>query len=192
MAAAAGALALVAAVGIAAAATSGGDEEASPTPRGGASTEVNESPDAVSITIVNDAHDTQNFAFGTTGEGLRDFRLDDDSDRKLPNTRTFRGLEAGTYTVTEDALPSWKLHDLVCSTPQGVDVAKRRVRLALAAGEDVTCTFTNAADRPLVGAIRWDAWNDGRTRSRGRVHARALGMARSTPLVRQGDRSRHR
>jgi hypothetical protein len=161
VAAAAGALAVLAAVGIAAAATSGGDGETSPTAGGGASTEVNESPDAVSITIVNDAHDTQNFAFGTKGDGLRDFRLDDDSDRKLSNTRTFRGLAAGTYTITEGALPAWKLHDLACSTPQGVDLAKRRVRLTLSAGEDVTCTFTNAAARPLVGAIRWDAWADG-------------------------------
>ena len=94
-----------------------------------------------SITIVNDSHHSQDFGFAAAGEGLRDFRLDDDSDPALSNTRTFTGLAAGTYTVTEDAVPSWKLHDLVCSTPETVDLATRTVTVTLAAGEQVTCTF---------------------------------------------------
>ena len=131
------------------------------TPARGAFAADDQSSESASITIVRDAHDSQDFAFTTTGDGLGEFVLDDDNDPTLSNSRTFTDLAAGTYTVTEDAVAYWKLHDLSCSTPETIELATRTVTIALTAAEHVTCTFTNAANRPLAGAIRWDAWNDG-------------------------------
>ena len=101
------------------------------------------------ITIVKDAvpNDAQDFAFTTTGTGLSGFSLDDDADATLSNTKTFIGLAAGNYTVTEVAAVAgsgWNLTGLTCSDPSGgTTTSGATATIGLASGETVTCTYTN-------------------------------------------------
>lgn len=102
-----------------------------------------------SITIVKDAlpDDAQDFAFVTTGPGLSDFSLDDDADATFPNTRTFTGLAAGSYSVAETTVAGWTLTGLVCADPDSgstVNLGTGVVTIDLDAGEDITCTYTNS------------------------------------------------
>ncbi|MDO8614791.1 MAG: hypothetical protein Q7T33_03520, partial [Dehalococcoidia bacterium] len=98
-----------------------------------------------SITINKNAvpDDAQNFAF--SGTCFTAFSLDDDTDVTLSNTRT-AGHAASTCTVIEDAVPGWTLDGIDCTDPSGgttVNVGTRTASINLAAGENVTCTFTN-------------------------------------------------
>ncbi|MGO0999726.1 DUF7933 domain-containing protein [Lysobacter sp. CA196] len=100
------------------------------------------------ITIVKDAlpDDAQDFVFNTTGDGLSGFTLDDDGDATLSNTRTFTGLTAGSYTVTESAVPGWSLSELSCTDPDSGTTANLGTGTAaidLDTGEHITCTYTN-------------------------------------------------
>jgi Prealbumin-like fold domain len=74
------------------------------------------------------------------------------------NKIAFSGLSGDTYTVTEsDPSPGFALTDLSCvdtgtSTAHGGGtVASREATVVLAAGDDVTCTFTN---QQQTGAIK--------------------------------------
>jgi SdrD B-like domain/Prealbumin-like fold domain len=112
-----------------------------------------------SITIVKDAvpNDAQDFSFTTTGSGLSNFSLDDDGDGTLPNTRTFTGLSAGTYTVTEGATSGWNLTNLVCVDPTTnttVNLGTRSASINLAAGENVTCTYTNTLQTGSITIVK--------------------------------------
>lgn len=103
---------------------------------------------AGTITIVKDAvpDNPQDFDFTTTGTGLSDFSLDDDADATLPNTRTFTGLAAGSYSVTEAVVAGWGLTGLACTDPDNgstADLAARTATIDLDPGETVTCTYTN-------------------------------------------------
>ncbi|MEI2457460.1 DUF6923 family protein [Lysobacter firmicutimachus] len=100
------------------------------------------------IVIVKDAvpNDAQDFAFTTTGTGLSAFSLDDDADGTLQNTRTFTGLEPGSYGVTEAVTAGWSLTALSCSDPDNgtvVDLTNRLATIDIDSGETVTCTYTN-------------------------------------------------
>ena len=99
-----------------------------------------------SITIIKDAvpNDAQDFAFTTTGAGLSSFSLDDDLDGTLPNTTTFSNLGSGTYSVSEDAVPGWTQTSATCTDESPVSA------IALAAGENVTCTFTNTKQATII------------------------------------------
>lgn len=102
-----------------------------------------------SITIVKDAlpDDAQDFAFVTTGLGLSDFSLDDDADAALPNTRTFIGLAAGSYSVAETAVAGWTLTGLICADPDSgttVNLGTGVATIDLDAGENINCTYTNS------------------------------------------------
>lgn len=123
-----------------------------------------------SITIVKDAapNDAQDFAFTTTGTGLSNFSLDDDADATLLNTRTFNGLAPGSYTVTEGAVASWALTNLICADPDSgstVNLGTRVATIDLDAGENIACTYTNTKAATLqlrkswVGAIIDNAVN---------------------------------
>ena len=83
------------------------------------------------------------FAFTTTGAGLSSFSLDDDADGTLPNSTTFSGLLPGSFSVTEGAVAGWALTDLSCSRGGTGDTATGTATITLAAGADVTCTYTN-------------------------------------------------
>lgn len=102
-----------------------------------------------SITIIKDAvpNDPQDFAF--TSQTLGDFSLDDDADPTLSNTKTFSDLTPGSYSVQE-TLPvsNWDLTDLVCTSTNSTSSATRTLAtgvaaITLAAGDSVTCTYTN-------------------------------------------------
>ena len=109
------------------------------------------------ITIVKDAvpNAARDFGFTTSGLG-GPFALDDDGDGTLANTKVFTGLVAGTYSVIEDPNPAgWSLTDVACvGTGGSGDVATRTATINLAAGGDVTCTFTNRG--PDVGIVKTD------------------------------------
>lgn len=101
------------------------------------------------IVIVKDAvpNDAQDFVFTTTGTGLSAFSLDDDGDGTLANTRTFAGLEPGSYSVTEGAIAGWSLTGLNCSDPDSgtaTDLVNRTATIDVDSGETVTCTYTNS------------------------------------------------
>ena len=72
-----------------------------------------------SITIIKNAipDGPQDFAFtAQPSPPLANFTLDDDpTDATQTNSRTFSGLPAGEYTVTETAVAGWDLSDLTCS-----------------------------------------------------------------------------
>ncbi|MCL4295825.1 MAG: S8 family serine peptidase [Anaerolineae bacterium] len=107
-----------------------------------------------SITIIKDSvpNDAQDFAYTTSGTGLSNFSLDDDAgaageSADLSNSKTFTNLAAGTYTITE-TLPvaGWALTALNCTDPSGgttTTLATGQASINLAAGETVTCTYTN-------------------------------------------------
>ncbi|HXF04975.1 MAG TPA: choice-of-anchor Q domain-containing protein [Blastocatellia bacterium] len=100
-----------------------------------------------SITIIKEAvpDDRQDFSFTWSGD-IGTFLLDDDNDATLPNQRTFSNLMPGSYMVSEDSVSGWRLTDLVCTDPGGgtkVNLSQRTATIDLAAGETVTCTFTN-------------------------------------------------
>ncbi len=106
-----------------------------------------------SITIIKDAQpdNSQDFGFTTTGSGLSSFTLDDDANPTLSNTATFSGIAAGTYTVSETATAGWTLGSIVCTDPtqnstSGLPNAPTAT-INLAAGENVTCTFTNTLNK---------------------------------------------
>lgn len=103
-----------------------------------------------SITIVEDSEPDhgRDFAYTTSGNGLSAFSLDDDADPMLPSSRSFSGLSAGNYTVSQAAVPGWRLRALTCDTGESPSVAGRSVSIHVAAGEQVHCTFTNARHRP--------------------------------------------
>lgn len=98
-----------------------------------------------SITIIKDAvpNHSQNFGFTTTGSGLSSFSLDDDSDPTLSNTKTFNNLGAGSYSVTETATSGWDLYSVDCGQATGVNINGSTVSVNLAAGQNITCTYTN-------------------------------------------------
>ena len=93
------------------------------------------------LTVVKDAvpDDPQDFAF-TAGGGLSptSFSLDDDSDGTLSNTRTFADLVPGSgFSLAETVPAAWFQQSATCSDGSPVS------NVALSAGEQVTCTFTN-------------------------------------------------
>ena len=58
-------------------------------------------------------------------------------------SETFDGLLPGTYTVIEDVPDGWDLVDLTCDNESEVDIDSATASIDVAAGEDVTCTFTD-------------------------------------------------
>ncbi|MBI5019088.1 hypothetical protein HZB58_02350, partial [Candidatus Gottesmanbacteria bacterium] len=102
-----------------------------------------------SITIIKDSqpNSAQDFSFTTTRTGLTSFNLDDDADVTLSNTKFFGNLDAGSYTVSEIAATGWTLSNITCVDPtqnstSGLPTAPTAT-INLAAGENITCTFTN-------------------------------------------------
>jgi hypothetical protein len=60
------------------------------------------------------------------------------------NGTLMQAVAPGTYQVTEDSLAGWYLTGLSCdATASSGDLALRRATYVVAAGETVTCTFTN-------------------------------------------------
>lgn len=62
------------------------------------------------------------------------------------DARTFSGVRAGTYDASETVPPGWNLTSATCDDGSPVSA------IDLAAGETVTCTFTNTAQATLIVA----------------------------------------
>ena len=119
------------------------------------------------ITIIKDAvpNAAQDFGFTGTGTGITaSFSLDDDADGTLSNSQAFTSLTpGGTRTITESAVAGYTLTDIACTgatnstvafTGANVDPAfqagDNTVSIGLAAGESVSCTFTNTLNGSLT------------------------------------------
>ena len=58
--------------------------------------------------------------------------------------QVFTNVAAGAYTITESAIAGWSLTDVACSdSDSSGNPTARTATVQLAAGETVTCTFTN-------------------------------------------------
>ncbi|MCR4297993.1 MAG: IPTL-CTERM sorting domain-containing protein, partial [Gallionella sp.] len=68
------------------------------------------------------------------------------------NTSAFASVVPGTYNVTETVPAGWNLTGLTCSNGSTVTVGTATANVAVAAGEAVTCTFTNNLLLPLSAA----------------------------------------
>lgn len=106
-------------------------------------------PETGSITIEKNAvpDSSQTFHFTTTNlsTDATGFDLTDDSTSGLPQ-KIFNNLAGGTYTVTEGATTGWDFDGISCSDQSGNStIAKsgRQVSITLAAGDKVTCAYTN-------------------------------------------------
>ena len=110
-------------------------------------TNVRTTPTTGSITIVKDAqpNDAQDFTFTPSVATIPAFPLDDDSDPTLSHQRVISGLPAGSYTFTETQVSGWTLASIVCTPSAGTttNVVTGAATIVLAAGANVTCTFTN-------------------------------------------------
>ncbi|QQG43355.1 MAG: DNRLRE domain-containing protein [Candidatus Daviesbacteria bacterium] len=88
-------------------------------------------------------NDEQDFSFTTSGDGLSDFSLDDDTDNTLSNQQTFTNLTPGSYDVVEDGVDGWQLTDLSCDDDNSETDLDNGATINVEAGETVTCTFEN-------------------------------------------------
>ncbi len=90
-------------------------------------------------------NDPQDFSY-TAGGGLSpsSFSLDDDSDPALSNTRSFSSVTPGTYSLSQDVPSGWLPASATCDDGSPVS------SVAIAAGETVTCTFSNTKRGKIV------------------------------------------
>jgi beta-glucanase (GH16 family) len=107
--------------------------------------EAVQTPGRALINIIVDAQPDSDTNLGFTGT-LRGFLLDDpavDDGDAYTNTRTF-SVAPGSYTVQRNNSSAWRTSAIGCTPQSGatIDLAQRRVTLTVAAGADVTCTFT--------------------------------------------------
>lgn len=100
-------------------------------------------PNTGSITIVKDAQPNapDDFTFTSSSAGIPQFLLDDDSDATLSNQKVFANLTPDSYTFTETQIAGWDLTGIVCVPAAGTTTSSATI--ALTAGANVTCTFTN-------------------------------------------------
>ena len=98
-----------------------------------------------SVTIVKDAvpNDPQDFAFTGNITACTSFSLDDDSDNTLSNTKTC-AVAAGTYNVAETVPSGWTQTSATCDDGSPITA------IDVAAGENVTCTFTNTKNSSIT------------------------------------------
>ncbi len=106
-----------------------------------------------SISIVKDARPDApdvGFEFGGT---LGDFILTDDGVTPSLSRTTFDGLAPGVYTITEERIPDgWTLTEIDCGTATASHQDNSAV-ISLAAGQHVTCAFTNESEPAEPGSI---------------------------------------
>ncbi|MDD5356699.1 MAG: hypothetical protein PHS53_00920 [Candidatus Pacebacteria bacterium] len=89
--------------------------------------------------VTNPSGDSQSFDFTAGGAGYTNFSL---TDATAPNDQT---LNAGTYSVSETLPSGWVQTSATCDG-QGNTPAS----ITLAAGQTVTCTFTNTKKGHLI------------------------------------------
>lgn len=102
-------------------------------------------PATITIALDSQPDSTRNVFYTTNRLGT--FRLDDpatnDGD-SFAQAKSFT-VAPGTYVITETAASGWFLSGITCIPAAGssVNLAARRVSVTVAAGANVTCTFTN-------------------------------------------------
>ncbi len=97
------------------------------------------------IVIAKDSQPDSAQTFTFSG-GLGSFTLDGLAGGSVPSQRSFP-VAAGTYAVTENPTVGWNLAGIACTDPSGgtaTSIPTRTATVSLAAGETVTCTFTNS------------------------------------------------
>jgi hypothetical protein len=101
-----------------------------------------------SLTVVkkvNDAPGGQAFAFVATGSGLSNFSLTPTATGDAgADSEDFTNLAPGAYSVAETVPDGWNLASATC------DNGNAPGAITLAAGSDVTCTFTNERERGAI------------------------------------------
>ncbi len=104
--------------------------------------------------VTSPSGDPTSFSFSTTGTGYASFSL---TDADAPNDQT---LAPGSYSVTEAIPAGWILTGLSCLSSLGTSTAMTTsppvpgpgtatASITLAAGDTVTCTFTDTKVIPL-------------------------------------------
>lgn len=98
--------------------------------------------------VTNPSQDPTSFPFTTTN-------LPVPTSPNLTDTATpvtWSSLSAGTYTITEVGVSGWTLSSKNCTggTSSVVTPITNGVSISLAAGENVTCTFTNTRDTGTI------------------------------------------
>ena len=100
-----------------------------------------------SITVIKNAipDASQDFTFtAQPSPPLANFTLDDDPDDDTQtNSRTFSGLPAGEYSITEQTVPGWDTGDPICTPFGRADPPEVTVEIDLPPGGHIVCTFTN-------------------------------------------------
>ncbi len=81
--------------------------------------------------------------------GARRFQIATDGGTGA-NTTEFASVSPGTYAVAETTPAGWRLTGLTCTNASSVDVATATASVSVAAGEHVTCTFTNAREGSIT------------------------------------------
>lgn len=106
-----------------------------------------------SITIIKDADpdSSQVFNYTATGSNVSDFTLKDDGNA-ANNTKTFSNLLPGSYSFSETNATNWDLKNIICNgaTNSIIDATKPTASITLAAGENITCTFSNVKRGTLI------------------------------------------
>ena len=106
--------------------------------------------------VTNPSNDPQSFNFDANGGSYADFSL---TDTATPNSQS---LVPGAYSVSETVPGGWDLTDLVCLSTLGISTTNTTnpplVSIALAAGDMVTCTFTNG--KPVISPATKEASNE--------------------------------
>ncbi len=92
------------------------------------------------------------FAYAGSGDGVdSSFQIATSSGT---GAKAFDGLAAGSYSITESQMPAgWQFDSLDCGDASGVSTNERTATIALAAGENVTCTYTNSK-LPTIKVIK--------------------------------------
>lgn len=108
----------------------------------------------IKIVKISQPNHAQDFLFTPNFPLSPPFYLDDDpSDNTRPNSKTFSLPAGNSYSFTESMVSGWNLASIICLPANGtiVNIPMRMATIALTAGANVTCTFTNV--KPPTGQI---------------------------------------
>ena len=84
------------------------------------------------------------------GTDTFDFNGDPDGSISVDKGTIKKTVAPGTYTSTEDTVTDWDLTSITCDDPDSTgDVSTREANFDVAAGQTVTCTFTNTKQGTL-------------------------------------------
>lgn len=100
----------------------------------------------IKIVKVAQPNHPQDFLFTPNFPLSPPFYLDDDpSDNTYLNSKTFSLPAGNNYSFTESMVTGWKLASIACLPANGTttNISMRMATIALTAGANVTCTFTN-------------------------------------------------